>query len=401
MLDCNSNWRTPIPLRAGSFARRFFPLVAVVLGFSACGTVPEIPAPRPTASSFSFMGDGDTVLGNAGVFQWIPGRPVTVGVDIFVFEILDHVGEQAYSIMLSGERVRFPQITIQIATGLPTGERDTGYWLHVECGQSYRWHVRQMEGLNLSPWSTEWTFLVAPAPRVAPVLTGPPDGAEIRGGSLTWSEVPGEYGVLYAFRIKERPDSDVRGLVPVELTSFGPLERQNFFTLIAGHTYYWQAMAFQMSGCSGPWSASRRFIWRGPDIIADSDSLPPGDMERPEPVCPMEPCETATRAGSSPAATATPTRSAIPTATVLILSPSPTPPTTAIPTDTPHPGPVCSDYANDPAKCKSAGCYWWSNSTCQANPEPPPTPDCSAYNTQATCENAQCTWDDIKRTCHA
>jgi Zn-dependent metalloprotease len=56
--------------------------------------------------------------------------------------------------------------------------------------------------------------------------------------------------------------------------------------------------------------------------------------------------------------------------------------TTAVP-------PPCASYKMDIA-CKNGGCYWWSNNTCNANPEPPP--GCSVYDNGLDCTNAKCFW---------
>jgi len=40
--------------------------------------------------------------------------------------------------------------------------------------------------------------------------------------------------------------------------------------------------------------------------------------------------------------------------------------------------------------CKAEGCYWWSNNTCNAEPEP--APSCSIYDNGLDCTNAKCFW---------
>lgn len=58
----------------------------------------------------------------------------------------------------------------------------------------------------------------------------------------------------------------------------------------------------------------------------------------------------------------------------------------------PEPPPVtCSDIT-DQGKCTSNGCYWWSNNTCNDTKEP--VIDCTSYNDQTSCEKAGiCKWD--------
>jgi hypothetical protein len=67
---------------------------------------------------------------------------------------------------------------------------------------------------------------------------------------------------------------------------------------------------------------------------------------------------------------------------------------------TPNVPPVpasCTSYTKNPDGCKTAGCYYWSDSTCSENPEqaPPPPVSCSSYTKKSTCKAAGCYyWSD-------
>ena len=49
----------------------------------------------------------------------------------------------------------------------------------------------------------------------------------------------------------------------------------------------------------------------------------------------------------------------------------------------------CSSYTNQ-TDCLNAGCYWWSDGTCNSSPEP--QLQCSDYTNQTDCLNAGCYW---------
>lgn len=50
---------------------------------------------------------------------------------------------------------------------------------------------------------------------------------------------------------------------------------------------------------------------------------------------------------------------------------------------------VCSDYTTQ-TTCENAGCYWWSNNTCQYTQED--GGGCEDYTSQSACETAGCYW---------
>lgn len=372
---------------------------AAFLIFSACGPAPEIPAPRPTSSERNFLTNGAIVIGDIAAFQWIPGKPVTVGTDSFIFEILDPTDAILVSMMITGEGVANPKAGVTLSLTGESGERgNRGYYLRFECGQTYRWHVRQIEGLNMSPWSEEWTFSAATAPRGVPVPTGPADGAEISGGPLTWTIPIGDETISYAYRILMEVSSNPPGRPAAALTESGPLERQTFFTLLPGETYYWQAQAVRYNGCTGAWSARRRFVWRGPVVVGRDSTLPSdASLSAPSPIEDLD----------SPYETRTPTTTCTLTSTPLAIVDKTHPPTVTpaiftLPTDSPPPKPTvisCGDYSDNPDKCKIVGCYWWSNNSCNADPEPPAPPACSSYTKQESCEQAKCFWDDKQQYC--
>jgi hypothetical protein len=79
------------------------------------------------------------------------------------------------------------------------------------------------------------------------------------------------------------------------------------------------------------------------------------------------------------------------------FTPTRTPrPTVLLPTHTPLPPPplTCSDFNNVPDKCKLSGCYYWTDGTCSASPQPTAPPSCSNFGDQKSCEAAgYCKWD--------
>ena len=315
---------------------------------------------------------------------------------------------------------------LHLTSSGPSGDINNERDLHVSCGQTYRWHVRQREGDQVSGWSQQWTFRIGNAPGSAPSLTSPADGAHINGGVISFNPLTGDYpGITYILEIaKDAPDANILDFPPrgniLSMDSSGPVAI--FIGMFTGHTYYWRVRAMYPPDCNGPWSAMRSFVWTGPNAY-DSG----GGMEPPAPICPLENCEDET---STPTITRTPLSFSIltqppnlivtPLRSTRTNTPQPPTPTHTMPVPTltfPPPAPtptytmpaptltftpiplVCSDFS-DRKKCEMSGCYWWSGGYCKPEKEPPPPPDCSSYTTQATCPQASCVWNEKDNTCN-
>jgi hypothetical protein len=386
--------RSSTPLRSAETSIRAVVLFATILfAASACGpAAPEIPAPRLAGNDSlhrGFLENGASVAVDRIGLRWEPVQPVRLGTDIFVLEISDLAGDVKYSRLIT------PASTVYFSQGvlvLPDPEMDAAYpgqeeyIMRIECGRSYTWHIRQVEGLNMSPWSDSWSFQMAPAPRSAPSPVAPADGARIASGSIQWIGFSGPPDMQYSLRMSEVRDTVSQGQVIDSPNSFGPLESQHAYALHSGSTYYWQVRAFRTEGCEGPWSAARSFVWLGPDVAGP---LPAdASMAAPAPICTGGDCATATSAG-------TPLPSVTPAVTPSAATKTSTLPPNPTDTSTPLPAPSCGDYDSNPTKCKAAGCYYWSNGACQINPEPPP-PSCSDYSgLPDKCKNAGCYyWSD-------
>ena len=371
-------------------------LTALCLLLSACTPGAEIPAPRLVQTDRSLgLSNGwfiDNLTYNLG---WTTDLPLAAGEDLILLEILDASGAVAYSTTFSHAETsaRFSALTSPEGT---IDDRDAIHDFYLQCGETYSWHVRQMRGLQASPWSEEWTFTASPL-ESAILLVSPPDGGEILGGALEW--INGSLFSGYAqIRLGEAPsDTLVPQRSPTRYTA-GPLEIQSFYTLLPGHRYYWSVRKMSHYGCPGAWSPWWSFIWMGPPITGSPSGrldggLPAGSsMAGPVPICPVGECDTMDPpTPTSPAIL--PPEPLLPTAVVVL--PTLTPPPAA--TDT-LPPPSCSDFATL-EKCESNGCYWWSSGFCKSIPEPQP-PACSSYTDEISCTQASCTWDAAKDLCH-
>jgi hypothetical protein len=354
---------------------------AVMLALPSCNLGVDIPAPRINTADPYLTQNGEMMWSSSITVGWIPGRPPIPGTDFFILEFLDDAGGQVFSTIIRERTNPRNEIYAYLVTGENVVRFDEFNYVPVACGRTYGWHVLQMAGLVRSPWSEEWSFRVPPAPRTAPALIWPLDGATIDSGALRWNIVGDGFGDLYGYgyRIMESPDEGGDAYLGESRTGSLPIEEMTAYHLVHGQTYYWQVLAQASSICPGPFSAVRSFIWMGPDLVSH-------DLPAPSSPCIDDgDCSTPTRETLLPTLSLTPSPSAPPSPSpTLTLHPTntftlPKPPTwtftpwpTKTPTVAPPPKFACSDYSKIPEKCKEAGCYYWSDNTCSNDPETPP-----------------------------
>ena len=192
----------------------------------------------------------------------------------------------------------------------------------------------------VSPWSDLWTFRIGSPPNRAPGLLGPPNGARISGGRLTWSAVdlaefyeheitasPGTEGFLGWSEQGELRSRELRDDRISPGVYGGPLAN--------GQTYYWRVRGAAGSDlCAGPWSGWSSFVWIGP-----SQGL--GALGGPTCVeVPGVTCEPPTPAPPTPSRTPRASRTPTPTRTAtgtVVVTPSATPTSPPAATKTPVP----------------------------------------------------------------
>src|SRR3989338_7046576 len=126
-------------------------LALAALALAACQ---PLPAPTPDTRNDG-LADGAVVVFSNSWLHWTPASPARYGSDSYEIEFLSSSGAPLFSQVIDDWEV--------VERGNPLGI----YWVfegestpvggrflnvRVACGQTYRWHVRQLRGTSLSPW---------------------------------------------------------------------------------------------------------------------------------------------------------------------------------------------------------------------------------------------------------
>jgi uncharacterized protein YraI len=228
--------------------------------------------------------------------HWTPAEPIVLGNDSYEIEFIQN-NQQILSHVIDNNTGPLDDLVIR--SGAPfslylTTQGESGpdlsrnLNLRVQCGQTYGWRVRQMRAGEISPWSDTWTFRVGAPPTIAPIQTGPEDGAHITGGQLTWDALPG-VGPEIRYQYEISLSRNITGSQFWTFDAHSPnlVDNQGnaaFVGLQNGQRYYWHVRALYGPDCYGLWSPVHMFIWDGPTAQVPA-GLPP-----PSAICPPEGC---------------------------------------------------------------------------------------------------------------